>query len=484
MTRRTRITLIVLACLLGPSLLGLLITAAVLIPHGDRIARGVALAGVDLSGASRAQAAQAVQKVLDQRLDDQVTLQWRDLRWSYRVRDLGAEFDLNAGLNQAALIGRRGNLVERFIQSVRALLHPVSLQPPLRLGADPGRSVLMRLSATLAAEPQDARLKMEDDRLVLQPSRPGAVLDVEHALRALEAALTRQQRLIDLPVQEVPPKISDQDLAGIDAVLGDFTTKFNLGVVGRSHNIALAASLLDQVVIPPGETFSFNKVVGERTNERGFRIAPIYQNGRVVPGTGGGVCQVSTTLYNAALLAGLEVVERHNHSMPVPYVPISRDATVVYGSADLKLRNPYQHPVYIMSSVVENRLRFVVAGAATDKPEVELTSARTATMSFPTKTVEDPSLPPGKKVVDQKGSSGAKGWAKRTIKRPGQEPVVESLSTDYYMPQPRIIRVGPSGAKPAVPSEPAGPTTAPSPAPPAPENPPAGETPPAPEPSG
>ena len=476
MSRASKTALIVGLSVLAATVLGAVITGVVLIPHGDRIHRGVSVAGFYVGSISRAQATPPVAKALDARLQKKIALRWRDRQWEYTAGELGAEFDVEGAMSRAMQVGRQGNIVERFMQSVRAAAHPVNIEPQLRLAEDSGRTAVMRLSTTLSKEAKDARLKVQDGGLTLEPDEPGAVLDVEKALRAIERALQKGQTAIDLPVEEIPAEITAQDLQGIDGILGDFTTKFNAGAASRSHNIALATNLLNGVVIRPGETFSFNQVVGDRTAKRGFQTAPIYQNGRVVPGTGGGVCQVSTTLYNAALLAGLAIVERTHHSMPVPYVPIARDATVAYGSVDLKLRNPYQHPVYLVSAVDGDRVRFTIAGFSGDKPEVEITSARTATIPVPEKTVVDPSLPPGKKVVEQAGKSGAKGWAKRTIRRPGQEPVVEDLSSDYYMPQPRIIRVGQSaGMKPptAPPTEEIPP--APSPTPPPEDNePPAG----------
>jgi len=223
----------------------------------------------------------------------------------------------------------------------------------------------------------------------------------------------------------------------------------------RTHNIGIAARTLSRVLVRPGEVFSFNQVVGERTADRGFKEAPIYHNGRIVPGTGGGVCQVSGTLYNAALLSGMKVVERSNHSMPVPYVPIGRDATVAYKVIDLKFKNPYPRPIYILSWATGNEVGFALLGSSEDKADIEVVSQRTATIPFPVHMKTDPSLPPGKSVVEQKGANGARGVVKRIIRRPGQEPQVEIVSTDYYSPRAKVVRVGPAttgGATAAMPA--------------------------------
>ena len=145
-------------------------------------------------------------------------------------------------------------------------------------------------------------------------------------------------------------------------LISSYTTYFDAGNEARSHNIRLAASFLDGKVIKNGEIFSFNEAVGARTTERGFKKAAIIENGEFVEGIGGGVCQVSTTLYNAALLAGCSIAEYHPHSLAVSYVPPSRDAMVSGTFFDLKIKNTTKSTVYIKSVAGENFIRFKIYG--------------------------------------------------------------------------------------------------------------------------
>lgn len=138
--------------------------------------------------------------------------------------------------------------------------------------------------------------------------------------------------------------------------ISSFSTSFHLGELGRSHNIRLAASLLDGKEIKAGQTFSFNQTLGERTPEAGYWKAPYLEGGEKVEVNGGGICLVSSVLYNAALLGGLEVVERHPHSRLVPYLPAGQDATVAYGIKDLRFRNPYSETLKIETAVEGSRL--------------------------------------------------------------------------------------------------------------------------------
>ncbi len=158
--------------------------------------------------------------------------------------------------------------------------------------------------------------------------------------------------------------------------LSSYTTKYNAGQRARTNNVSLAAKAINNYVVKPGETFSYNKVVGRRDPSRGYKEAPIFVGGAVEPGMGGGVCQVSTTLYNAVLLADLAVLERHPHSKIVAYAPAGRDATVSYGSLDFRFRNNCSHPVTIKTSMGGGSLSVSIWGDASDKKSVTITSGK------------------------------------------------------------------------------------------------------------
>jgi vancomycin resistance protein YoaR len=153
---------------------------------------------------------------------------------------------------------------------------------------------------------------------------------------------------VEVPLSEIYPKVDSELLADIRIQqIGQYVTYFNSYNKSRSHNIFLAAKAIDNHVIFPNETFSFNKVVGKRTLEKGYLRAPIIVKGELSEGVGGGICQVSSTLYNAADRAGLKIVERYSHSRNVPYVPSGRDATVSWYGPDFRFQNQYNQPILI-----------------------------------------------------------------------------------------------------------------------------------------
>lgn len=178
----------------------------------------------------------------------------------------------------------------------------------------------------------------------------------------------REQEII-LPIYETEPTVKEEELEGIlDFELGSYTTYFNPNVTGRSHNIKLSAEAIQHHVLGQGDIFSFNKTVGERTVERGYKEAKEIVNNEFVMGIGGGICQTSSTLFNAIDAAGLEVIERYTHSREIGYVPANRDATVSWGGPDFVFTNPYPFPILIKTEVLLNKGQITVKVFANTDP--------------------------------------------------------------------------------------------------------------------
>lgn len=208
-------------------------------------------------------------------------------------------------------------------------------------------------------------------------------------------------------------KVTDTDLKPLNTVLASFTTEYNPGNESRTHNIQLASDKINGTLIKPGAQFSFNDVVGERTAEAGYDDAPVMIDGKLVPGIGGGICQVSSTIFNTALLSGMNIVERTPHFEPVGYIQAGRDATVAWGYLDFKFRNPYQHSIYILSVMNNGTLTIYIIGTAQNKPKnVSISVGDYSEIPNKTITKVDPSL---KEKEVQEGHVGLKMNTYRTI---------------------------------------------------------------------
>lgn len=248
-----------------------------------------------------------------------------------------------------------------------------------------------------------------------------------------------------IPLKTLYPKVTTDDL-GMEAfpdLLASYSTNYSTSSANRSTNIALAASKINGTVLMPGEVFSFNGTVGKRTPQAGFKIAGVYANGTTSSDYGGGICQVSSTLYNAVLKANLDIVNRVNHMFTVGYVPIGLDATVSWGAPDFKFKNSRKYPIKLVAKTSNKKLYISVYGCKEDvEYDVELISYKTGTVKYSTVYTTDSSLAKGKTKVVQAGSNGSTSVAYKVLKLNGKEVSRTLLSKDTYSPHNQIIARG------------------------------------------
>ena len=290
-------------------------------------------------------------------------------------------------------------------------------------------------------EPQDAYYTT--DPFQIYPHQNGIDFNVEEAKALLKE--DKEEYVIELTITE--PEILTNEI-GTEAfpdLLSSFSTKYDQTNVSRSTNLTLAASKINGAVVMPGEVFSYNQTVGKRTVEAGYKNANGFAGGRVVPMLGGGICQVSSTLYDAVVYANLNIVERHNHMFQATYVEPGKDATVVYGSLDFKFENTRKYPVMIQASAQSGLLQVKIFGVREEvEYEIEI---ETKVLSYTPYSViyeTDSSLAAGKERVAQYGIQGCKSITYKVIKQNGVEIERIVLSSDTYDPQNKIIKRGPT----------------------------------------
>jgi vancomycin resistance protein YoaR len=310
---------------------------------------------------------------------------------------------------------------------------------------DPGRlrGLLEDLAAELDAAPKDAEVTVREGRVVLvAPSRPGQTLDVAATAGRIVAALDARRSEVEAVIAVAPPGFTTEEARELRGLLASYTTRMAVNA-NRTHNISLASSFVRGVLLPPGAVFSYNKVVGPRTIERGFREAPVLVDDELVPGDGGGICQVSSTLFNVALLADFKILTRVNHSRPVAYLPAGRDATVVYGQLDLLFRNTTNSHVLLWTEVSGRRLTISAYGTPADGTEVAVEVANRQEIPAPPETVtkQDPTLDAGKTLV-REPQAGLRVKTYRVVRVGGEVVRRELIGTSYYRPVRRTIKVG------------------------------------------
>lgn len=275
------------------------------------------------------------------------------------------------------------------------------------------------------------------------PSSNG--LDFNISIDEAKALITGDKDSYTIPLKTLYPNVKTSDI-GIEAfpnLLSSYSTSFASSSSNRATNVSLATNKINGKVLMPGEVFSFNDTVGKRTSQAGFKVAGVYMNGQVATDYGGGICQVSSTLYNAVLRANLEIVDRSNHMFEVGYVPIGTDATVSWGAPDFKFKNSRSYPIKIVTSSSNRKCVVKFYGLKeSEEYDIEIVSYRTGSVPYRTTYTTDSSLAAGQQKVIQRGSNGAKSVAYRIRKKNGQVISKELLSKDTYDPHNQIIAVG------------------------------------------
>ena len=311
---------------------------------------------------------------------------------------------------------------------------PVETKTPQEIDVD-------KIHSEVYQEPQDAYYTK--DPFTVYPEVEGIDFDVEKA-KEMIAAEVKDEYVIDLIITKPEVTIEDIGTEAFPDRLSTFSTRYDASDKDRTTNLVLACKKLNGKVIMPGETFSYNASLGPRTYAAGYRNGKIYENGQVVDGLGGGICQISSTLYNAALMSDMEIVERRNHQFVTSYVDKGRDATVVYGLTDFRFKNTRTYPVRLVASAKGGVATVSVYGIKEADREYTY-SFRTdviSTIPYTTKYVEDSSLSAGKEVVTQKGTNGLVCKTYMTKMLNGKIVSTKLLSTDTYSAMQRIVKRG------------------------------------------
>ena len=300
---------------------------------------------------------------------------------------------------------------------------------------------LQKIHEEIYKEPQDAYV--QKNPTVVHPEVNG--VDFKISVEEAEELLKEDKEEYTIPLKITKPKKTINNLGeeAFPDLLATFSTRFDGSNYNRNTNIKLAAKKVNGTVILPGEKFSFNTIVGSRTIEAGFKEGTAYIGGKVVPDVGGGVCQVSSTIYNTALLANMQIVERSNHMFTTGYVAASRDATVYYGSLDFVFKNSRKYPIKMVASANGGVCKVSIYGIKEEKEyEVIIQSKITSYINPTTIYKEDPTLEEGKEIVEQTAITGCRSEGYKILKLNGKIVSQTLLSKDTYKSRNKIVRRG------------------------------------------
>lgn len=363
--------------------------------------------------------------------------------------ELGYYSDYESVLSAAWSAGRSGSLEDRYLMAAHRVENPVAYTitrrdySPQRLEAYvEGLAEQVNRPAT---EASIAAFDTQTYEFQFNPAKPGAELDTDALKAAIVESIQGGGGSVNLPIAVIQPQVSTDEVASQYGLIDYAITNASSSSKSRINNIVKAMSFINGTCLRPGETFSFNDTVGQRTAARGFKMAGAYSGGDITQDIGGGICQVSTTLFNAAVKADMEIVERHNHSLTVHYVDKGKDATVDWGHQDFKFKNTSDDNIYICCYLTDDkRVRFGIFGKLLPNGEkITLESKTTEVTKAQTEYQPSSFLAPGQTYLLQEGRNGYKAEAyKVRWDAAGNEISRELLCKSVYKVKNEIIQYG------------------------------------------
>ncbi|MCR5302701.1 MAG: VanW family protein [Lachnospiraceae bacterium] len=420
------------------------------------IMNGIYVDDIDLSGKTYDEAVNLITDKVDAMSEAVITLNSiGENSTKVTAAELGLKWDEKDVVADALYVGRDGSIVDRYKQR-KDLEHEKKVYP-LRVVFDRNTvtSVVKEQGDKYNVEAKNATLTKEDGDFHVTGGTTGEVVDVNASVSRIMSKLDSfngDDVTVDLVVVQDVPKASVEDLEKVHDIIGSYKTSFSTSGADRSGNVRNGTRLVNGTVLLPGESFSMYDTVSPFTEENGYYLAGSYLNGMVVESLGGGICQVSSTLYNAVLRAELQVNERHNHSMIVSYVDLSSDAAISGTSKDFKFTNSSEYPIYIEGiTTSDKQVIFNIYGVETrpDNRKVSFESEQLSeTIPEGDKIIADPSAPVGS-ISTQSAHTGYTGKLWKIVTVDGKETERTEVNKSTYLPTPRTATVGTGTDNPA-----------------------------------
>lgn len=411
------------------------------------IYEGIYIEKVHIGGLSKEEAIKQVQaeiKAFESQKQIKILAQGKELHllpYSYFENNI----DYQALIENAYKVARTGDIKKRYKEIKNLEKNPMVFSIKDQFNKGKISELIDSLKQQYDIAPHDASIERINNTFVISDEVVGKFIEVEESINKIELALINGMDFAELDIVETYPEITKDRYTEIKDLIGSYHTGFSSYQAARNENLRVASNLINKTILMPGQIFSTNEKIGPVTAENGYKEAPIIVDGKIQPGIGGGVCQIATTLYNAVLLAELEIVERKNHSMPVGYIVKGRDATLAGDYIDFKFKNNTDTPIYIESYVEGNQL-FMNLYSKEMRPlgrtiDFETTITDTI-MPPPPKVILDSNLKPGEEIVEKKSTIGYTVKLYKLIYNDGQLIEKIELNTSTYKAEAAEIRRG------------------------------------------
>lgn len=310
---------------------------------------GVTVEGVNLSQKTKEQAMDIIKhNFSDQVSKKNINIKGENKTYTLSYSAISPKYDVEDAVSKAFSYGKNSNILKKYMMLKDWKTENFKLK--FSYDTKPVKDLISKVESEVNKDPVNATLDASNDNFNVISEVSGKKVEKDklekESLNKINGNIGQDTNM-DAPIQVVSARIKGDMLKGINSIIGSYSTSFGTSSQERSNNIRLATKSINGKVLMPGDVFSFNDTVGERTSEKGYEPAPVIIGNKLESGLGGGICQVSTTLYNAVYRAGIDSTEREHHTLPVHYVPQGMDATVDYGNIDYKFKNTYSYPIYI-----------------------------------------------------------------------------------------------------------------------------------------
>lgn len=410
----------------------------------DIIYSGLTINGIDVSKLTKDE---AIRKIIEQSERDiskkNLKFLYDDKSVVYPLKDFGYSLAYDKAVEQAYMEGRTKAKILNFFRISMGSFLPKDIKLEAAYDNNEINKIIKELAALVFEKAQDANLYVnEDNHCSLVKEVYGRYLDEKETSDLIKENIFLGKD-IKLPIYKTEPQIKSDFFEGINKVIGEFSSNYSKSEKNRKDNIKLGSSYFNKLLVKPGKEISFNETVGDITEQSGFKTAGVIVNGEFDRGIGGGICQVSTTLYNALIRADIHIIERSNHTRPISYVPLGTDAAVASGIKDLKFSNNTNHNIYILAKADGDDLSFKIFGNGEDR-DYKINIIPKLNESIEPNVIEKYSdeIPEGEIEVEKKGAKGYSYITYKEIVKNQQVLKTEVLSKSYYVPQDRVIIIG------------------------------------------
>lgn len=413
------------------------------------VKEGVKIDSVNVGDMTEKEVKKAVKSHVKKKTNIKVQLRINKDKITTTLKDLGYKWENRELVEQVMEVGKQGNVIKRYKDSVDLKKNGKTFELKMGIDQKKMKAKLEELCKAFNVDAKNASLKATGHGFKIIAEKEGCEVDYETTANQLVSYIEKQWDKksaiqLEATTKITKPKYTTKDCKKVsNTPMGSYTTQFTAGVVNRNANIRNGAEKLNGNVVYPGERFSCNEHLVPWTEDNGWKPAGTYSEGSVVDSLGGGICQVSSTLYNALLNAEIKVVERYPHSMAVSYVPLSADAALAGDYKDLVFENNTDAPIYVQGVYTEGAITFNIYGHDTRKKghSVEYVSKTTKTIPIKTATKKDPTLPAGTKKV----TPGHVGYVAELYKityENGKQVSKELVHTSTYAMAPTTTLVG------------------------------------------